>query len=84
MEVGAGREPHIGYLKHDYDEYFIAETSSSALEFYKEKKNIKNSFHWKSMKMRFLKIKKQFPLKTRPNAKAEFFSDFFLIFRKSL
>ena len=41
LEVGAGSEPHIGYLKHDYDEYFIAETLSNALEFYKEMKNIK-------------------------------------------
>ena len=41
LEVGAGSEPHIGYLKHDYDEYFIAETSSNVQEFYKEKKNIK-------------------------------------------
>ena len=41
LEVGAGSAPHIGYLKHDYDEYFIAETSSNVQEFYKEKKNIK-------------------------------------------
>ena len=41
LEVGAGSEPHIGYLKHDYDEYFIAETSSIVQEFYTEKKNIK-------------------------------------------
>ena len=41
LEIGAGSAPHIDYLKHDYDEYFIAETSSNALEFYKEMKNIK-------------------------------------------
>ena len=41
LEIGAGSAPHIDYLKHDYDEYFIAEVSSSALEFYKEMKNIK-------------------------------------------
>ena len=41
LEIGAGSAPHIGYLKHDYDEYFIAETSDNALEFYKEIKNIK-------------------------------------------
>ena len=41
LEIGAGSAPHIDYLKHDYDEYFIAETSSSALEFYKGMKNIK-------------------------------------------
>jgi len=41
LEIGAGMAPHIVYLKHDYDEYFIAETSSDALKFYKEMKNIK-------------------------------------------
>ena len=41
LEIGAGSAPHIDYLKHDYDEYFIAETSSHALEFYKGMKNIK-------------------------------------------
>ena len=41
LEVGAGIVPHLNYLKHDYDEYFIAETSSNVQEFYTEKKNIK-------------------------------------------
>ena len=41
LEIGAGSSPHIDYLKHDYDEYFIAETSTSALELYKKMKNIK-------------------------------------------
>jgi SAM-dependent methyltransferase len=41
LEIGAGTLPHIDYLKHDYDEYFIAETSSTAVEFYKEMRNIK-------------------------------------------
>ena len=41
LEIGAGSAPHSDYLKHDYDEYFIAETSSNVQEFYKEKKNIK-------------------------------------------
>ena len=41
LEIGAGSSPHIDYLKHDYDEYFIVETSSSALELYKKMKNIK-------------------------------------------
>ena len=41
LEIGAGSSPHIDYLKHDYDEYFIAETSSNVQEFYTEKKNIK-------------------------------------------
>ena len=41
LEIGAGSAPHIDYLKHDYDEYFIAETSGHALESYKGMKNIK-------------------------------------------
>ena len=41
LEIGAGSAPHLDYLKHDYDEYFVAETLSNALEFYKEMKNIK-------------------------------------------
>ena len=41
LEIGAGSAPHIDYLKHDYDEYFVAETSDHALEFYKGMKNIK-------------------------------------------
>ena len=41
LEIGAGSAPHIDYLKHDYDEYFIAETSDHALKFYKGMKNIK-------------------------------------------
>jgi len=45
LEIGAGNVPHLNYLKHDYDEYFIAETSSYAMESYKEKKNIKAYFY---------------------------------------
>ena len=41
LEIGAGSAPHIDYLKHDYDEYCVAETSDHALEFYKGMKNIK-------------------------------------------
>ena len=41
LEIGAGSAPHLDYLKHDYDEYFIAETSNNAQEYYKEMKNIK-------------------------------------------
>ena len=41
LEVGAGNAPHLDYLKHEYDEYSIAETSSYAMEFYKEMKNVK-------------------------------------------
>ena len=41
LEIGAGSAPHIDYLMHEHNEYFIVETSSSALEFYKGMKNIK-------------------------------------------
>ncbi len=41
LEIGAGSAPHISYLKHEYDEYFVAEVSNSALKFYEEMKNIK-------------------------------------------
>ena len=41
LEIGAGTAPHIDYLKHDCDEYFIAETSSYAIEHYKGMKNVK-------------------------------------------
>ena len=41
LEIGAGDAPHLDYLKHEYDEYFIAETSSYAIESYRETKNIK-------------------------------------------
>ena len=39
LEIGAGDSPHIKYLKHDYDEYHIIETSDYALE--KDEKNKK-------------------------------------------
>jgi len=32
LEIGAGDSPHIKYLKHDYDEYHIIETSEYAIE----------------------------------------------------
>ena len=41
LEIGAGSELHLNYLKHDYDEYFVAEVSDYALEIYKGVKNIK-------------------------------------------
>ena len=41
LEIGAGNAPHLDYLRHEYDEYSIAETSSYAMEFYKEMKNVK-------------------------------------------
>ena len=45
LEIGAGSAPHINYLKHDFDEYFVAEISSNALEFYKDNQNIKGCLY---------------------------------------
>ena len=45
LEIGAGNAPHLDYLRHEYEEYFIAETSSYAMDFYKEMKNIKAYFY---------------------------------------
>ena len=45
LEIGAGDAPHLDYLEHEYDEYFIAETSNYAMDFYKEMKNIKAYFY---------------------------------------
>ena len=45
LEIGAGSVPHLNYLKHDYDEYYIVETSDYALESYKEMKNVKISIY---------------------------------------
>jgi len=41
LEIGPGSAPHADYIKHDYDEYFVVETSDFALKFCEEKKNIK-------------------------------------------
>ena len=41
LEIGAGNAPHLDYLRHEYEEYFIAETSSYAMDFYKGMKNVK-------------------------------------------
>ena len=43
LEIGAGNTPHLNYLKHDYDEYFIAETSKPKEKTLKEKKKNKRS-----------------------------------------
>jgi len=45
LEIGAGSAPHLNYLKHDFDEYFVAETSSNALEFYKGNEKIKGYYY---------------------------------------
>ena len=40
LEIGAGSAPHLEYLKHKYDEYFVLETSDYALNIYKNMENI--------------------------------------------
>ena len=40
LEIGAGDSPHLKYLKHDFDEYHIIETSDYALEKKEENKKI--------------------------------------------
>tara|TARA_B100000902_G_C27251947_1_gene885746 strand:- start:920 stop:1597 length:678 start_codon:yes stop_codon:yes gene_type:complete len=40
LEIGAGDSPHCKYLKHDFDEYHIIETSDYALEKEEENKKI--------------------------------------------
>ena len=32
LEIGAGNKPHFKFLKHDYDEYHIIETSTVKIE----------------------------------------------------
>ena len=32
LEIGAGNKPHYKFLKHNYDEYHIAETSTEKIE----------------------------------------------------
>jgi len=41
LEIGAGNAPHLDYLRHEYEEYYIAETSGYAMDFYKGMKNVK-------------------------------------------
>ena len=40
LEIGAGSAPHLKYLKHKYDEYFVLETSEYALNIYKDMQDI--------------------------------------------
>ena len=36
LEIGAGSSPHYNYIKHEYDEYHIADTSEYAKDFHKD------------------------------------------------
>ena len=41
LEIGPGTHPHINYLKHEFDEYYVVDKIPELSEFYKNKKNIK-------------------------------------------
>ena len=41
LEIGAGSAPHYNYIKHEYDEYHIADTSEYAKDFHKDNKKVK-------------------------------------------
>jgi len=40
LEVGAGNAPHYKFIKHNYDEYHIVETSDVILENYKDNSKV--------------------------------------------
>ena len=41
LEIGAGSAPHYKYIKHEYNEYHIAETSEYAKDFHRNNKKVK-------------------------------------------
>lgn len=41
LEIGAGSAPHYNYIKHDYNEYHIADTSNYAKDFHKNNDRVK-------------------------------------------
>ena len=41
LEIGAGSAPHYTYIKHDYSEYHIADTSDYAKDFHKNNNKVK-------------------------------------------
>ena len=52
LEIGAGNAPHLDYLKHEYDEYFIAETfSKESVKYFNKAELIddKNSPEYKKL-----------------------------------
>jgi SAM-dependent methyltransferase len=40
LEIGAGTAPHINYVKHKFDNYYIAETSEASIKHYENDKKI--------------------------------------------
>lgn len=50
LEIGAGVQPHDNYIKHDYDEYHILETSDFAIDkLSKNKKFILHKYDGKTL-----------------------------------
>ena len=41
LEIGAGSAPHYNYIKHEYNEYHIAETSEYAKDFHRNNEKVK-------------------------------------------
>lgn len=41
LEIGAGSAPHYNYIKHDYNEYHIVDTSDFAKDFHKNNDKVK-------------------------------------------
>ena len=41
LEIGAGTVPHLSYIKHKFDSYYVAETSDFAVNHYKNSDLIK-------------------------------------------
>ena len=41
LEIGAGSAPHYNYIKHEYNEYHIADTSNYAKDFHKNNDKVK-------------------------------------------
>ncbi len=40
LEIGPGTHPHIDYLKHDYDEYYILEKIEELENYYKDREKV--------------------------------------------
>jgi phosphatidylethanolamine/phosphatidyl-N-methylethanolamine N-methyltransferase len=49
LEIGSGTHPHRDFIKHNYKEYHIAETSNFAINFLKKKKFIVKKYNGKNL-----------------------------------
>ncbi len=45
LEIGPGTHPHIDYLEHDYDEYYVLEKIQELENFYKNREKVKFIYH---------------------------------------